>query len=104
MKNLKKQFDDAYRFSNRDINKFILLMRKGVYPYENMDDSEKFNKTSLPETEDFYSHLKMKDITDSDWKHSERVCKSFNTNSLGEYHDLYAHSDTLLVTDVFDNF
>ena len=45
MKNLNKQFDNAYRFSNLDINKFILLMRKGVYPYENIDDSEKFNKT-----------------------------------------------------------
>ena len=30
------------------INLFFLL-RKGVYPYEYMDDWEKFNETILPE-------------------------------------------------------
>ena len=29
-----------------------------------MDDWEKFNETSLPDEEDFYSDLKMQDITD----------------------------------------
>ena len=29
----------------------------------------------LPEKEDFYSHLSMEDITDSDYKHGKRVCK-----------------------------
>ena len=47
--NLKKQFLNTYKFSNHDINKFILLLRKNVYPYEYMDDWEKFNETSLPE-------------------------------------------------------
>ena len=32
----------------------MLLLRKGVYPYDYMNDWEKFNETSLPETEDFY--------------------------------------------------
>ena len=32
-----------------------------------MDDWEKFNKTSLPEKEDFYSHLNMEDITVTDY-------------------------------------
>ena len=35
---LKKQFKNTFKFSNNDINKFILLLRKGVYPYEYMDD------------------------------------------------------------------
>ena len=38
-----------------------------VYPYEYIDDWEKFNETSLLEKEDFYSHLYMKDITDVDY-------------------------------------
>ena len=36
------------KFSSNDNNKFILLLRKGVYPYEYMVDSEKFNETTLP--------------------------------------------------------
>ena len=62
--NLKKHIFNTYKFSNNDINKFILLLQKGVYPYEHMDDWEKFNETSLPDEEDFYSDLKMQDITD----------------------------------------
>ena len=31
-----------------------------------MDDWEKFNEISLPEKEDFYIHLNMRNITDSD--------------------------------------
>ena len=43
-----------------------MLLRKGVYFYEYMDDWEKFDETSLPEKEDFYSLWNMKDITDGD--------------------------------------
>ena len=42
------------------------MLLKGVYHYEYMDDWENFNGTSLPETEDFYSHLYMEDIADTD--------------------------------------
>ena len=31
---LKEWFFNAYKFSNRDINKFIWLLRQGVYPYK----------------------------------------------------------------------
>ena len=33
---LKARFFNTYKFFNRDNNKFILLLRKGVYPYEYM--------------------------------------------------------------------
>ena len=34
---LIKIFANIYEFCNEHINKFILLLRKGVYPYEYMD-------------------------------------------------------------------
>ena len=45
---LIKKFPRMYKFCNGDLNKFVLLLRKGVYPYEYMDSWERFNETSLP--------------------------------------------------------
>ena len=69
---LKEPFFNIYKFSNNDISKFILLLRKSVYLYEYMDDWEKFSETSLPGKEDFSSHLNMEDITDADYAHAKR--------------------------------
>ena len=46
-------------------------MQKDVYPYEYMDDWAKFNKISLPEKEDFCSHLNMEDITEAYYTHAK---------------------------------
>ena len=80
---LKERFLNMYKFSIHDNNKFILLFQKGVYPYEYMVDWEKFDETSSPEKEDFYSHLHMEDITDADYGHAKRVCKEFKIENLG---------------------
>ena len=42
-----------------------------------MDDWEKYNKTSSPEKENFYSHLNIEDITDAYYMHAENICKDF---------------------------
>ena len=65
-----------------------------------MDDWEKFNETSFPAKEDFYSHLNMEDITDVDYAHA----KQFEIKHLGQYHNLHVQSNTLLLADVFENF
>ena len=103
-KELIKRFASTYSFCNNDLNKFILLLRKGVYPYEYMDDWERFNETSLPSKESFYSNLNMEDIDDIDYRHGNNVFNKFKLNNLGDYHDLYVQSDTLLLADVFENF
>ena len=38
-----------YQFCNRDLKKFVFLLRKGLYPYEYMDSWERFDETSLPD-------------------------------------------------------
>ena len=100
---LKKGFLNTFKFPIYDINRFILLLRKGVYSYEYMDDWEIFNAFLLPEKEDFYSHLNIEDITDPDYAQAKRICKDFKIRILRYYHDLYAQSDTFLLADVFTN-
>ena len=52
---LIKKFPNMYEFCDRDNKKFVLLLRKGVYPYEHMDSWERFNERSLPDKKAFYS-------------------------------------------------
>ena len=53
-KELIQRFVNIYEFCNEDLNKFILLLRKGVYPYEYMDNWKRFNEILLPNKEAFY--------------------------------------------------
>ena len=103
-KKLIERFSNVYEFCGYDINKFLILLRKGVYPYEYMDEWNKFDEKELPSKASFYSSLTMEDISDTDYKHANNVFKKFNLKNLGEYHDLYVRSDTLLLADVFENF
>ena len=99
-----KRFASTYEFCNNDLNKFVLLLRKGIYPYEYADAWETFSELSLPSKEDFYSNLNMEDISDIDYRHANNVFKVFKLENLGNHHDLYVQSDTLLLADVFNNF
>ena len=101
---LSNIFSSTYNFCKGDINKVILLLIQEVYPYEYIASWERFDETSLPSKENFYSCLNMEDITDIDYKHAKRVFTEFKINNLGDYHDLYVKSDTLLLTDISKNF
>ena len=94
-KELIKRFASTYKFCNNDLNRFIMLLRKGVYPYQYMDAWERFDETSLPAKESFYSSLTMENISDIDYRYGNNMFKKFKLNNLGEYHDLYVQSDTL---------
>ena len=103
-KELIERFENTYKFCNNDINKFIMLLRNGVYPYEYMDGWNKFNEELMPSKELFYSNLTLENIGEVDYMHANNVFKTFELNNLGDYHDLYVRSDTLLLADVFENF
>ena len=89
-KELVERFSNTYNFCNNDINKFVMLLKKGVYPYEYMDGWDKFNEKLI-----YYK---------IDYIHANNVFKTFKLNNLGDYHDLYVKTDTLLLADVFENF
>ena len=90
----KKEFGEKYK----------LMTKKGIYPYDYMNGFEKFSERHLPPKKDFYSKLNDCGITDKEYEHAERIWEEFKIKNLGEYHDLYLKSDVLLLADVFEEF
>ena len=101
---LIESFPNIYQFCSGDLNKFVMLLRKDVFPYECMYSWEKFNKTALPPKNDFYSNLNLEDISDKDYTRAKKAWDVFKIKNLVEYHDLYVQSDTLLLADIYENF
>ena len=104
IKRLIKKFPSVYQFCNGDLVKFICLLRKGVYPYEDMDNWGKSDEATLPPKERFYNKSNLENISDEDYEHSQKVWEVFEVKNHGVHHNLYFQSDTLLLTDVFENF
>ena len=69
-----------------------------------MDSWERFNETSLPNQEYFYSNLQLEGISNKDHNHGQNVWNTFNMKNLGDYHDLYVQSDALQLAGIFENF
>ena len=101
---LIQKFSNTYRLCDKDNNKFILLLRKSVYPYEYIDNETKFEQTVLPSKNKFYSNVHKTDISDRDYNHALKVWNTFNIKNFGEYHDFYVQSDTLLLSNVSEAF
>ena len=65
-KELLERFANTYEFCGNDLNKFLIFLRKGVYPHEYMDGWDKFDEKALPSKGSFYSSLAMEDISETD--------------------------------------
>ena len=89
MKNSKVDSRTHVYFLTNDINKFILLLRKGIFSLWVHEWLGKVNEASLPENKGFYNNLNLEDITDVDYMHAKRICKDFEIKNSGEYLDLY---------------
>ena len=83
-----------------------LLLRKGVYPYEYMDDIARCRETSLPPPSAFSSRLTGKEISNEDYAHAQKTWKTMEMKNLGDYTRLYVTTDTIqlaeAITDLRD--
>ena len=102
--NLARGNNKFFRFEDYNESQYELLIRKGIYPYEYMDDWDKFKETVLTREEAFYSKLNMSGVSDQDYEHAHRVWREFGINNLGEYHDQYLRMDVILLANVFESF
>ena len=110
----KKDFHHTSKYF--DGEKLDLMLRKGVYPYEYMDDVGKLAETKLPAKENFRSTLNSgeilgsgkgmepSEISDDDYEHAQNVFGVFECKNLAEYTGLYCKSDVLLLADVWEAF
>ena len=87
---------------------FRLMRCWGVYSYEYMEAWEKFEETSLPPKDAFYSRLNMNGISNQDHEHAQqgwnRITPMDENITLGDYHDVYLATAVLLLADVFETF
>ena len=85
---LNKNFNHTSRLLGCD-EKFRLMIRKGVYPYKYMDGWKKFEETSLPPKDVFYSRLNMKGVSDHDYENAQqvwnRITPEHENITLGDY-------------------
>ena len=87
--NLARGGGEFFGFQNYSDHQRGLLIQKGIYPYEYMDNWRRFEETTLPPASSFYSKLNMSGVSDQDYEHACKVWRDFGIRNLGEYHDLY---------------
>ena len=73
----------------REMNKVFegntdLLVRKGVYPYDYMDNFDKFDETELPPITEFYSRLYDSNVDKKDHAHAQKVWSHFDIKKYGK--------------------
>lgn len=101
----KNQFNIVHsEFKDLEQEKIALLLQKGIFPYDFVDDYDKLNMTELPSKDKFYNRLNDSTISDEEYNLAKTVWNEFDIKDLGEYSDLYLKIDVLLLADVFQNF
>ena len=100
---LRKLFKNTSDAFDND-NDFKMMIQKGVYPYEYIDDFKKLLEKQLPSKKQFYSKFNFRDIHTRDYDRAIQVFNHFKCKSILDYHELYLKADVLLLSDVWNNF
>ena len=104
VKNLHNAGEDNFVQTARHMTSKKYFYQKGLFPYSYFDSLKKFEEKSLPPIESFYNDLTEEQITESDYLLAQNVWKEFNCKTFEDYHNHYMKLDTLLLSDVFENF
>ena len=87
----------GFHYPNAD---YKLPFRKGVFSYEYLDSSEKFNEPSLLNRVAFFSTLRKEMCLMEDFDYAQRVWRAFRCLTLEDYLKLYLASNVCQLADL----
>ena len=106
LNDLSKDLDDNLKIitKNHFKDKFEMVNKKlDHFPY-NYVNKDNLKNEELPDKNHFYNMLKLKDITDKEYKLVKKFYENMKFKNIKEYLECYLKSDITLLADVFNNF
>ena len=100
LKDLSDNLLDENKIITKEHSKdnFELMKYKACFPYEFL------TKENLPSIENFYSSLKLNNISEKDYNKTLEIYKKLNCKNIKEYLDIYLKFDICLQADIFNVF
>lgn len=102
--NLRDKGEEHFSFVRKEFpndTQFKLCLKKLVYPYNYMENFERFNEP-IPPPHCFYNDLTESDIDPDEYARLLEACYEFGITNLGELHDLYLKIDVCILASVFE--
>ena len=103
LNDLSKNLNDKIITKEHFPDNFELLKYKTCFPYEFITKENIYNE-NLPSIENFYSSLKLDNISEKDYSKTLEIYKKLNCNNIKEYLDIYLKLDICLQADIFNVF
>ena len=105
LNDLSKNLHDKNKIITREnfSDNFELLKYKTCFPYEWLTIKNIYNE-NLPSIENFYSSLKLDNISEKDCNKTLEIYKKLNCKNIKEYLDIYLKLDICLQVDIFNVF
>ena len=105
LNDLSKNLNDKNKIVTRGYFKdnFELMKYKVCFPYEFITKENIYNE-DLPPIENFYSSLKLDNISEEDYDKTLEIYEKLNCKNIKEYLDIYLKLDICLQADIFNVF
>ena len=105
LNDLSKNLNDKNKFITKEHFKdnFELMKYKVCFPYKFITKENIYNE-NLPSIENFYSSLKLDNITEEDYVKTLEIYKKLKCKNIKEYLDIYLKLDICLQADIFNVF
>ena len=84
-------------------NNFELLKQKTHFPYEWITEENIYDE-KMPPIEDFYSSLKLQNISKDEYDETLRIYKELKCKNVKDYLEIYMKLDICLQADIFNVF